>query len=147
KDILDKKGRIDRARLSDAAFKEASSIKRLSNIIHPSVIKQIKQIIRKAHTCEKPKIVIIDAPLLIEARLHNICDIVIVVKTSRATQIRRIKKKMRISTEQIMARIKNQLPLKNKIRYADYVIDNSGPEVDTNKSVNALYDKIKKSAT
>jgi dephospho-CoA kinase len=129
--ILNDSGDIDRKKLAKASFGNTQSIRRLSEIIHPVVIKEIEEIIKRAAKDRKTNVVIIDAPLLIESSLHRICDRIIVVKSSRAAQIARIRQKTGLTISDIMLRIKSQMPYRKKRAYADYVIDNNGTMEDT----------------
>jgi dephospho-CoA kinase len=91
---------------------------------------------------KKFKVVIIDAPLLIEADLLNIFDVIIVVKTNRKMQIERCLRQRRMKQADIIQRIRNQIPLAKKISLADYIIDNSGTLQRTKKQVANIWRKV-----
>ena len=112
-------GKIDRKKLANIVFKDKDKLKKLTNILHPRIIENIKERIEK----EGDKIIVIDAPLLMEAGLEEMMDVIIVVKAERHTQIKRAVNRG-ISEEEAEAIIKNQMPLSEKIKKADYVIDN-----------------------
>lgn len=139
RDILDKSGKIDRAKLADLAFRNRSSLKKLCNIVHPAVIGRIKESISKVR---RAPAIVIDAPLLIEAGLHKIVDYLVVVKTARSTQIKRVKKKTGLASDEIIRRIKNQMPLGKKAKMADYVINNEGGLDKTNRIVRTVWRKM-----
>lgn len=139
--ILDKAGNIDRTKLADMVFSHKALLDKLCGIVHPAAIREIKRHLRK--TKDMPGIVV-DAPLLIEAGLHNIVDYLVVVKTSRAMQIKRAMKRSGLSTEEILKRINCQMPLSKKINMADYVIDNEGSKINTCKAVKTGWEKIKR---
>ena len=120
------------------------SLNKLCNIVHPIVVDEIKESIKKISNSRDVPAVVIDAPLLIEAGLHNITDYLIVVKTSRSTQIKRAMKKTSLSTDEIIRRIKNQMPLRKKIQMADYVIDNEGSKSDAKKNIKKIWEEIKR---
>lgn len=139
KEILDKDGDIDRKELAGIVFSDSDKLKKLNSIIHPAVITYIRKRIRKAHG---KALVVIDAPLLIEAGLTGILDSLIVVKSSRAEQIKRCVSKFKMKKEEVLKRIENQMPMSEKIRLADFVIDNSGTRSQTKKQVMNLQKEI-----
>ncbi|MBI5143599.1 MAG: dephospho-CoA kinase [Candidatus Omnitrophica bacterium] len=132
KNLLDKNGDIDRRALSEIVFDDKDKLNKLNEIIHPEVIKEIKERVKKSR---HDKIVIIDAPLLIEADLGRFVDKVIVVKSSTTKQIERSVKKFGLKKEEVLKRIKNQIPLERKIKMADFVIDNDRARSETKRQV------------
>lgn len=140
KGILDKNGDIDRRALGRIVFNNNRKIKTLNRMIHPEVIKKIRNDIKKA---ARQDIVIIDAPLLIEAGLAGDVDKLLVVTASKETQIERCMKKFKfLKKEEVLRRIKNQIPLEEKIKSADFVIDNSLTKSRTKKEVIAIWRKM-----
>jgi dephospho-CoA kinase len=87
-------------------------------------------------------VVVIDAPLLIEANLQSDIDKLIVVVAARAVQLSRCSKKRKLKKEEVRARIKNQMPLRTKMRYADFIIDNSGTLTNTRRQVGEIWKKL-----
>ena len=122
KEILNEKKEIDRAKLGAVVFSNAALLRELNRIVHPSVIKEIRRSIRNAG---KKDIVVIDAPLLIEASLDKFIDKLIVVKCQKRRQIERCREKFCLQKKEILRRIESQIPLKKKMKMADLVIDNS----------------------
>ena len=90
----------------------------------------------------KKVIIAIEAPLLIEAGLLGLVDKLVVVATNRNNQIKRIQKKMSLASNEIKRRIDAQLPLKAKIKLADYVIDNNKTIAFTRKQVKDIYNNL-----
>lgn len=138
KDILNKNRTINRENLARIVFNNKNFLKRLDKIIHPQVIRIIKQQINTA----KSKIIVLDAPLLIEAGLRQIVDKIIVVKITRKKQIERIKNKTFLGSLDILKRIKSQISLSRKVRLADFVIDNSGTINKTRSQVVRIWKKL-----
>ncbi|MFH1269938.1 MAG: dephospho-CoA kinase [Candidatus Omnitrophota bacterium] len=120
--ILKANNTIDRNRLAGIVFNSKPLLKRLNKIVHPEVIR----IIRKEVKGSRSSKIVLDAPLLIEAGLEKMADKLIVVTITREEQIRRVRRKTGLSREDILKRIKAQIPQNVKSRFADFVIDNNG---------------------
>ena len=141
KGILRDNAQINRAKLALCVFSNRVLLNKLNAIVHPRVIRVIKKKIKSANK----SVVIIDAPLLIEAGLEKLVDKLIVVTILRNKQIKRLQKRDGLSGSLILKRIKSQLPQKEKERLADFVIDNSGTVKQTEKQVGLIWRKVWKS--
>jgi dephospho-CoA kinase len=130
-----------RKELSKVVFKKKKYLELLCKILHPLIIQKIKKEIKRLNP--KKNIILIDAPLLIESGLHKIVDVLIVVKAKRKTQISRITKRMGLSRKEILRRIRFQMPLREKIKMADFVIDNDGLISFTKKQVDEIWNKLR----
>ena len=132
RDILNRRGEIDRNSLGRIVFSDRAFHKKLERIVHPAVIKEIERSIRDAG---KKDIVVIDAPLLVEANLNSLIDKLVVVKCSKRRQVERCQKKFCLQKEEILRRIESQIPIKKKMEMADLVIENSLTRSHTRKQV------------
>lgn len=145
-EILKENQEIDRKKLGRVVFSNQAKLNLLNKITHPIIIevikKQLSQIRQRAKQYNKDVICIVDAPLLFEARLTEMMDKTIVVYISEKEQIIRLLKRNGISANEALKRIKAQMPLKEKIFLADYVIDNSKSPEDTKKEVFQLWKKL-----
>ncbi|UCB57193.1 MAG: dephospho-CoA kinase [Candidatus Omnitrophota bacterium] len=137
-DILRRNKYIDRKKLAERVFTDKEALNKLSQITHPVIIKEIKRRLKKI----KPGVVIIDAPLLIEAGLNKIVDKLIVVKINRKNQVIRCREQRGLSGDEIAGRNRAQVALSEKIKLADYVIDNNGTFKQTNEQVDKIWKKI-----
>lgn len=126
-------GTTVRSRLAAAVFNDKKLLKKLNSIIHPQVIRQIKERVDKT----KARIIIIDAPLLIEAGLNKMADKIVVVTITGKEQVKRLKK-AGFKKSEISKRLKSQFPLSVKLRMADFIIDNSGTLKETRKQVSEI---------
>jgi len=131
RDILNQGRSIDRRKLAAKVFCDRRLLSRLNRMIHPEVIRKIRQEIRGS----TEKIIVLDVPLLVEAGLRKYVDKLVVVSINRPIQIKRVRIKTGLKGEEILCRIKCQLPLATKIRLADFVIDNNGSLSKTRKQV------------
>jgi dephospho-CoA kinase len=140
KAILKKDKSIDRKILAKIVFNNSVLLKRLNSIIHPAVIKMIKNKI----SLSKAKVIVLDVPLLVEAGLNKFVDRLIVVKTTRSRQLERIQDRTSLNRVDILKRIRSQAPLSKKVRLADLVIDNNGSLERTRMQVKKIWNKIRR---
>jgi dephospho-CoA kinase len=131
-------GATGRKKLGEIVFNDRSELKKLNSIIHPEVIRQIKSRIARS----RAEIIILDAPLLIEAGLKNIVDKLIVVSITGKERIKRLRLRSGLKSSQIMKRLKAQIPLSAKLRAADFIIDNSGTLDETRKQVRKIAQQV-----
>ena len=112
-------GEIDRKKLAGKVFADKKQLKRLSEIMHPEIIR----IIKAAAEQHPERVIVIDAPLLIEAGLNDFVDIVVVVKAGEKTQLKRAMGRG-LTQEEAKKIISSQMALSEKERLADFIIDN-----------------------
>lgn len=137
--ILNSDGTINRRLLGDIVFSHPERLKRLNSFIHPEVIKVIEREIKKY---KKNKVIIIDAPLLIEAGLHQKVDRLVVVSCPRSVQLKRLLEEKALSVKEANLRIDSQMPLREKVKLADEVIDGAGSLKELRKKVNQIWRKF-----
>jgi dephospho-CoA kinase len=126
---------LDRKLLAKCIFAFPAKRELLQNITHPMIILEIKRDI--AAFKKKSKIVLFEAPLLFEAKMEKMADIIIVVASSVKNQVKRFKKKGHTKVD-TLRRIKSQIPLKTKIKKADIVIYNDGSLKELRNSIKNL---------
>ncbi|MDP8215542.1 MAG: dephospho-CoA kinase [Candidatus Euphemobacter frigidus] len=133
--ILNKDGAINRRALAAEVFGRPESLRRLNRIIHPGVIKEVKEGLDRAR--EMVRIAVI--PLLFEVGLEDGFDYVVVVAADRDNVRRRLSAGRKMSPEEIDRRLEAQLLLTEKVRKANFVIDNNGPRSITRQQVEMLW--------
>jgi len=133
--ILKKDGAIDRRKLAVIVFQDKKLLRRLTGIIHP----EVRRVIKKEIKGTRGKIIILDVPLLVEAGLYPSVDKLIVVKIKRDEQIKRLREKRGFQRKDIFKRINSQMPLGEKIRLADFVIDNNGDIRETRRQAAKIW--------
>lgn len=127
---------FNRKKLAGIVFSNNRKKILLEKILWPLTIKEINKKLRQLKL-KKEKIVIIDVPLLFEAKLEKKFDLIIVVFCEKKQQIQRLVKKG-FSLNEAKKRIESQISLTKKIKKADFVIDNSGSINKTKKQVRLL---------
>ncbi|MBF0331659.1 MAG: dephospho-CoA kinase [Candidatus Omnitrophica bacterium] len=136
--LIGKQG-VDRATLAKIVFNDPKALKTLEGILHPHIRKMITDQIKRSAS----RIVAVDAAILIEAGWDKLVDRIIVVKAKRDVQIKRAMARTGLSRSDVLKRIHRQMPLKEKIKFAAYVIDNSGTPASTKKHVERIFRSLK----
>lgn len=137
--ILLKDRTLDRAKLADIVFNDPGQKKNLEEILHPKVFEEEHLFYEKIIKKDPNALVIIDAAQLIESGNHQKVDKVVVVSCDEETQIQRILERSQFSREDIRRRIQSQMGLKEKIKFADYVLENNGDLEELKSQVKDLY--------
>ncbi len=134
-------GRIDRNALGQMVFRDETARKRLEQIIHPHVIQKTRYLVRRYHQAGAP-LVVVTAPLMIEAGTHRFYSILVVTTCSVEHQLERLIQNRGLKPEEAHARINAQFPSSVKIRYADVIINTDGTLEETLWQVVALMKKL-----
>ncbi len=133
--IQDKYGRIERHKLGEIVFADKKELSALNKIIHPKAIKQIKDRIAKLRNESTTVAIVLDAALLVESNLIDICDITLFVDTRKNTCMARVKNSRKWPSGEITKREKFQSSLSGKKKIADIVICNNLYQTDTLKQL------------
>jgi dephospho-CoA kinase len=139
-EILQSNGEIDRAKLGAIIFHNEEERLALNAIVHPAVRKRMLE--KKEQAIQKgEQLVVLDIPLLFESKLEHLADKTLLVYTDRETQLRRLMNRNSLSEEEAEARINSQMPLSEKVRLADAVINNNGTIEETKEQLLGLLDQ------
>ncbi len=142
--ILDKNGNIDRKKLGGIVLNDKHLLKKLEGIVHPEVEHIRNKMVRKITKKDEHAVIVYDVPLLFEKNLEGIFDYTIVVYLSKDKEIKRLIERNGFDKDEAIKRIALQMPIEEKVRKADFVIDNSGSLENTKKQVQELFVKLKK---
>jgi dephospho-CoA kinase len=138
KDVLRPDGEIDRKKLAARAFANADEAKKLNALIHPIVVAEEARLMREADERGEDAIYVVEATLLLEAGGRQRYDRIVVVDVEPAVQVARaIGRGM--TPDDVASRIAHQMPRDERLRHADYVIDNSGDERAALEEVRRVY--------
>jgi dephospho-CoA kinase len=136
-------GSINRAVLAELVFHDSALRQKLNSLVHPAILQRQAAFI-KGFAAEDPDgIVIVEAALMVEVGTYQNYDKLIVVTCSPEVQRHRIKERSGLTDEQIESRIASQMPLEEKVKYADFVIDNSADRESTRRKVEKVYDQLR----
>jgi dephospho-CoA kinase len=151
--ILNPDGTVNRARLGELAFGgpgRPSRVQELNQIVHPAVIRRQEEWMAEVGRRDPHAIALVEAALILEAGMVAGFDRLVVV-TCRPEQraerwARRLKVDQETAQREVARRMAAQLPDEEKIRAADYVIDNSGSLEETRRQVREIYAGLKREA-
>ena len=140
--FFDWKGEFRRKEFGNHIFRFPKQRVKYENIIMPYIKKTLEANI-KAYEKKGEKIIIIDAPTLIENNMHNEMDYVILVYADNSVQIQRVMNRDKLTKVEAISRINSQMSMEEKKEYANIIIDNNNDLIDTQKQVYDLIDFIK----
>ena len=145
-EILQEDGSIQRKKLADKVFVDPKQRKLLNQILHPRIKEEMDRRTKEIGEKDPQAIVVIDAPLIVELGDHREMDKLIVVTSTQTQQIERLKDRDRTNTEEALRIVSSQMPLEEKLKFADYVIRNEGSKEETKKRAKEVYQELKKVA-
>jgi dephospho-CoA kinase len=151
--IVNNDGTISRPKLAEIAFgsgKTPSRVEELNRIVHPAVIQKQDEWIREISRTHPEAVTMVEAALILEAGAANCFDRLVVVTCQPEQRIERWMRRIKVDQEtargEVARRMSAQLPDAEKIKRADYVIDNSGPLDQTERQVRSIYARLSEEA-
>lgn len=139
-EVIRTDGSMDRERVGSIIFNDPASRKKLNDIIHPAIRREMlrqRQVFLEAGN----ETVIMDIPLLFESKLQHMVDKILVVSVSEQEQLKRLMERNGLTEQEAKARIASQLPMSVKEEGADEVLDNNGSIVDTKRQLMRILDR------
>jgi dephospho-CoA kinase len=131
-------GSIDRRVLGELVFNNPDLRQKLNGLVHPAIKQRQAEFLAQVESENPHAIGIVEAALIIEAGTFKNYDKVIVVTCRPEVQRQRLQERSRLTPEQIEARIASQMPMEEKARFADFIIDNSGDIGRTRQQVREI---------
>ena len=139
RDVVNSDGTLDRKKLGAIVFANPEQRKRLEAITHPAIRARVKARVDELAARGFAGIVFYDAAILIEALGHQDMDRIVVVMTDEPTQVARLRGRDGADEAEGRRKIASQMPLAEKAKLADYVIDNSGDREATAEQVRRVF--------
>jgi dephospho-CoA kinase len=146
RDILTPDGLVDRKKLGAIVFAEPPRLARLNAVVHPPVLEEQMRQLAAIEKADGRAIAVVEAALLIEAGFDRKLDYLVVTWCTPEQQLVRLTtsgKGRGLTIEQALQRIAAQMPVEEKRKRADAVIDCSGTIEHTRAQVIALFAKLK----
>ena len=137
--ILTREGDIDRKKLADVVFNDREKLRRLEEITHTALYRELEELFKRL---PPSAVVVVEASLLIEKGTYRNYDKTVVVYAPYEVCRERALRKG-FSEEDFERRWRNQMDIEEKVKYADYVVDNSDGLEKTRRQVEEIYRDIK----
>lgn len=139
-DLLLSDGNIDRAKLGSIIFHDQEKRLLLNSIVHPAVRNWMRVETEKA-LATGAETVFMDIPLLFESKLTFMVEKTLLIYVDESVQLERLMNRNALTQSDALARIRSQMPLKDKKALADAVVDNNGDIEETKKQVDEVLKK------
>ncbi len=133
---------IDRLKLGQKIFARKAEREALDRMMHPEIKREIDRRRREIRRKNPDAMVLVDAALLIETGTFREMDKIIVISASKRNQMRRLVGRDGLSEGEAMRRVRAQMPLKEKLKYADYVINTDGSPEETREQVRKIHGEL-----
>ena len=144
KSILDVDGKIDRRALASMVFESPQRLALLSSLVHPAVFRKEAEWMDGVAARDPRGIAVVEAAILIETGSYKRFDKLIVVSCSEDQQVARAMKRDAVKREEVLARLRRQMPLVEKRKFADFVIDASGTKEETLRQTHLVFDTLRR---
>jgi dephospho-CoA kinase len=144
RDILNADQTLNRQKLAAIVFSNPEKLKKLDSIMHPEILKEDQRLVEERKAVDPNGLIIKDIPLLLEVGpevAHLLVEKIIVVYASEETQIKRLINRG-LSEEDVRSRIKSQVPVREKMKFADFTVNNDSTMEVTRQQVKVIYDKL-----
>jgi len=136
-------GELDRAKLGDLVFSDDSARIKLNSIVHPFVLAEEDLLVQALEkNPHQYPMVVTDAALMVEVGSYAKYNVVIVAYCPPSIQLERLMKRNALSKAEAMTRVSSQMPLLEKIGYADYIIDTSRDPAETQEQIRHIYAEL-----
>ena len=143
-EILNRNGSINRHALGAIVFHDRRKLRTLEQMIHPRVAREQQRLVRRIARRTPHAVIVYEVPLLFESGAHKRVDKIIVVAVDRDTQIARLKQRNGMTRTEALRRIKTQLPLPEKVRRADIVLNGTADKALLRKDVRRLIQSFRR---
>ncbi len=142
-EFLNEDSQLDRRRLGDFVFSHPEARQKLNEIMHPLVFAEERRQIEEAELIRRrTPMIVVDAALMVETGSYQNYDVIMMVYSRPEVQLMRLILRDHMTEGEALKRIASQMPLLQKLKYADYVIENSGKLSNTAEQVGCTFKDI-----
>ncbi|MBB2976783.1 dephospho-CoA kinase [Microbacterium endophyticum] len=142
KDVVRPDGSLDRAALGERVFTDSHALAELNAIVHPAVRRESQRRFDAAFASHERAVVVYDVPLLVEARVDDPWDLIVVTHAPAATRVERLVELRGMERRHAEDRIAAQVSDEARLAVADVVIDTTGSMAETTAQVESLWEQI-----
>lgn len=141
-ELIDAAGALDRAALGARVFSDSDALARLNGIVHPAVRRESQRRFDAAFAEDPHAVVVYDVPLLVEARVDDPWDTIVVAHAPADVRLRRLIELRGMQPSEAQNRIDAQVSDEKRLAIADVVIDTAGSLTETEQQVDALWQRL-----
>jgi dephospho-CoA kinase len=141
--VLNAEGEIDRRKLAAQVFSNPELLKKLNAIVHPAVRARSRRLAEAFALSQPDGICVYEAAIIVETGSFRDFDRLIVVSCTEEQQVERAVLRDHLTREEALDRLRRQMPLEQKVKYADYVIDTSGTKEHTLEQTRNVYASLR----
>ncbi|MBS1675107.1 MAG: dephospho-CoA kinase [Actinobacteria bacterium] len=142
-EMIQQDGALDRSRLGSRVFGDPEALARLNAIVHPAVGSESRRRFAEALAADPAAVVVYDVPLLVEARVDDPWDLIVVADAPADVREERLVQNRGLDRADARARIRSQVPDEQRRAIADVVIDTSGALADTIRQTDELWPRLR----
>jgi len=142
-EILNPDGKIDRRRLASRVFSDPQQLRQLNALVHPPVKAREQALAAEFARRHPDGIAVTEAAILVETGSYKDYDRLIVAVCRPEQQVERSMERDGVSRQEVLTRLSRQMPLEDKVKYADFVIDTSGSKENTLQQVRTVYQALR----
>ncbi len=144
--IVGSDGEIDRKVLGGVVFADPARLKVLNALVHPHVFRRQEEFFEQVREKDPGAVVVSEAAIMIESASYKRYDCLVLTVCPPELQIERYCEREGVGQDEARARLARQMPLEEKRKYADYIMDTSGTKEETAREVGELYRQLKREA-
>lgn len=142
--VVEADGRVNRKRVAEIVFQDPDERRRLEGLIHPRISQEWAEALERCRGGgTSASVVVIDAPLLFEAGLDNVCDVIVFVDSPEELRIQRVFEERGWSADELRRRENMQKPLDSKKARADYIVENNSSMSDLRRQVEDVFSRVR----
>jgi len=141
-DIFFRNRELNAKRLAELAFKDEIQTLKLNQLVHPRMVESLVEEMERARFSQKYPIIIIDAALVYEISIEQMFDYIIVVNAPMNLRSQRVAGRDGMTKKQFSERASKQIPLQDKAKWADFVIENDGTLDELKERTRKVYDAL-----
>jgi len=141
-EIFDRNGELNRRLLANIAFSDGYKTQLLNKLVHPRMVSEMIEEMETARFSQRFPLIVVDAALIYEISIEQMFDAIIVVYTDLEHRIQRVMKRDNLTRDEILVRVRRQIPLEEKRNWADYVVDNNGSFEDMKKQTLKIFHEL-----
>jgi len=144
RDVYSRSGKLKRKLIAKIIFNDENKTRLLNRIVHPPLIGWIIEEMEKARESGKHHIIGIDAALIFESHIEKVFDVNVVVTSKMLNRINRIQRRDGLTQKEVQNRIRKQIPIDEKARWADFVIRNDDSITTLESNAKQLFKELEK---